>query len=91
MDEKQFAIISKKLDTIILLLAAETLKDKNKKDSILLLKKLGFDNPTIASMVGSTPHSVAVANSVSRKTKASKPKDGKPDGNLESNLGGEAE
>jgi len=72
MDEKQFQIPSRKLDAIIALLAIDNLGDKSKSDNILLLSQYGLDNSTIASIVGSTPGTVAVRISEAKKTKGNK-------------------
>ena len=70
MEEKQFKILSKKLDTIIALLALDKLSKKSKSDSILLLNQLGLDNATIASIIHSTTNTVAVRLSEAKKIKA---------------------
>ena len=72
MDDRQFATLTKKLDTIIALLAADKVTDKSKKDAILMLHELGIDNTTIAALVGTTPSTVAVRLSEAKKTKGSK-------------------
>jgi len=72
MDAEQFEILSKKLDTIIMLLAQEKLRDKSKSDSILLLNQFGLDNAAIASIVGSTLGTVAVRISEAKKAKENK-------------------
>jgi len=71
MDEKQLEILSKKLDVIIALLALGKIGNRSKSDSILLLSQFGLDNSTIASIVGSTPGTVAVRISEA-KAKAKK-------------------
>jgi DNA-directed RNA polymerase specialized sigma24 family protein len=72
MDDRQFATLKKKLDTIIALLAADKVTDKSKKEAILMLHELGIDNTTIAALVGTTPSTVAVRLSEAKKTKGSK-------------------
>ena len=72
MDNKQFEILSKKLDAIIALLAFTNLAKKSKNDSTLLLNQFGLDNSTIAAIVGSTPGAVAVAISIAKKGKVKK-------------------
>ena len=72
MDDKQFATLARKLDAIIALLAADKVTDKSKKDGILMLHELGIDNATIATLVGTTPSTVAVRLSEAKKTKGSK-------------------
>ena len=83
MDAKQFEILSKKLDAIIVLLSLDKLGDKSKKDSILLLNQFGLDYATIASIVGTTVRSVTVVVSDARKAKGSK--EGKKDKVAEDN------
>ena len=77
MEDKQFEIISKKLDAIITLLAIDKLDEKTKTESIVLLSEFGLDNATIASIVGSTSNTVAVRISEAKKAKENKPKGGK--------------
>lgn len=74
MEDKQFEILSKKLDTIITLLALdkEKLNEKTKSDAILYLNELGLDNSTIALVTGSTPGTVAVRISEAKKAKGNK-------------------
>ena len=74
MEDKQFEMLSKKLDTIITLLALdkEKLNEKTKSDAILYLNELGLDNSTIALVTGSTPGTVAVRISEAKKAKGSK-------------------
>jgi hypothetical protein len=83
MDSKQFEILSKKLDAIIVLLSLDRLGDKSKKDSILLLNQFGLDYSTIASIVGTTVRSVTVVISDAKKARVSK--DGKKDKVAEEN------
>ena len=74
MEDKQFEILSKKLDTIITLLALdkEKLSEKTKSDAIIYLSELGLDNLTIALVTGSTPNTVAVRISEAKKAKGNK-------------------
>jgi len=74
MEDKQFEILSKKLDSIITLLALDRtrLNEKTKSDAIVYLSELGLDNSTIALATGSTPNTVAVRISESKKTKGNK-------------------
>jgi hypothetical protein len=72
MDAEQFEVLSKKLDAIIGLLAQDKLADKSKTDSILFLNQLGLDNSTIATILNSTPGSVAVRISEAKKAKGNK-------------------
>jgi hypothetical protein len=74
MEDKQFEILTKKLDAIITLLALDRTKlnEKTKSDAIIYLSELGLDNSTIALVTGSTPNTVAVRISESKKTKVNK-------------------
>jgi len=74
MEDKQFEILSKKLDTIITLLALdkEKLNEKTKSDAIIYLNELGLDNSTVALIIGSTAGTVAVRISEAKKAKGNK-------------------
>jgi uncharacterized membrane protein len=74
MEDKQFDILSKKLDAIITLLALdkEKLAEKTKSDAILYLNELGLDNSIIALVTGSTLGTVAVRLSEAKKAKGNK-------------------
>lgn len=74
MDAQQFEVLSKKLDTIIALLAIdkEKLGEKNKTEAILYLNELGLDNNTVALATGSTAGAVAVRLSEAKKAKGVK-------------------
>jgi hypothetical protein len=67
VDDKQFKLIAEKLDAIISLLAADRVADKSKKEAIVELAGFGIDNGTIASIVNTTPATVAVRLSESKK------------------------
>lgn len=74
MEDKQFEILSKKLESIITLLALDKTKlnEKTKSDAIIYLSELGLDNSTIALVTGSTPGTVAVRISKAKKAKGNK-------------------
>ena len=74
MEDKQFEILSKKLDEIITLLALDKdkLNEKTKSDAIVNLSELGLSNSTIALVVDSTPNTVAVRISEAKKAKGNK-------------------
>lgn len=74
MEDKQFEILSKKLDSIITLLGLDRTKinEKTKSDAIIYLNELGLDNSTIALVTGSTPGTVAVRISEAKKAKGNK-------------------
>jgi|WetSurMetagenome_2_1015567.scaffolds.fasta_scaffold1404899_1 hypothetical protein len=74
MEDKQFEKLSKKLDSIITLLAVDrtNINEKTKSDAIVYLSDLGLDNSTIALITGSTVHTVAVRISEAKKSKTGK-------------------
>lgn len=74
MEDEQFEKLSKKLDSIITLLAIDRtmLSEKSKSDAIIYLNNLGLDNSTIALAIGSTLGTVAVRISEAKKAKESK-------------------
>jgi hypothetical protein len=74
MEDKQFEILSKKLDSIITLLSLDRTKinEKTKSAAIIYLNELGLDNSTIALVTGSTPGTVAVRISEAKKDKGNK-------------------
>lgn len=67
MDEKQFQVLTSKLDSIIALLAGQRIADKPKTEAILDLHQLGLDKHTIAHLVGTSPNAVAVRISEAKK------------------------
>lgn len=60
MDEKQFQILSGKMDTIIKLLALNAVKEKELKEQVWLLSSSGFQPKDIADMLGKTPNYIRV-------------------------------
>ena len=52
VDEKQFQILSSKIDTIIRLLALNTVKGKEMKEQVVLLSSSGFQPKDIADILG---------------------------------------
>jgi DNA-directed RNA polymerase specialized sigma24 family protein len=69
MEEKHYKELSEKLDTIIKLLAMQSLEDKKGREAISILANLGFQPKDIATMIGTTPNTVRVALSEMRKKK----------------------
>ena len=60
VDEKQFQILSGKMNTIIKLLALNTVKEKEMKKQVELLSSCGFQPKDIADMLGKTPNHIRV-------------------------------
>lgn len=78
MDQVQYKEIIEKMDTIIRLLALGIVSDIEKqKDKILYLSSLGFGPTEIANLIGTTPNTVNVALSQSRKKTATSQDDSK--------------
>ena len=69
MDEKQFQIVSSKIDTIIKLLALNTVKGKELKDQVWLLSSSGFQPKDIAGILRKTPNHIRVILHQLRKEK----------------------
>ena len=61
--------IVSKLDVIIKLLAANSVKGKEAKEQILFLHNLGISNKDIAEILGKTQNTVNATLSQSRKKK----------------------
>lgn len=60
MDEKQFQILSSKIDQIMKLLALNTVKGKELKDQVWLLSSSGFQSKDIADILGKKPSYIRV-------------------------------
>ena len=69
MPDSEVQEVSRKLDTLIRLLAFSLIEGRKKKDQLLLLSKAGFQPRHIAEMLGTTPNTVRVALSNIRKRK----------------------
>lgn len=69
MNEIPWEQILKKLDTIIKLLAANSFKDKDLNEKVLLMSKLDLQPKEIAELLGKTPNSIRVMLSRMRKRK----------------------
>ncbi|HXY17991.1 MAG TPA: hypothetical protein VEH48_01040 [Candidatus Nitrosopolaris sp.] len=68
--------ILKELRSIKNLLAVEAIKGLSRKEQILILNGAGFDNKSVAQMVGTTPGTVAVAVSQEKSKRRSGKKNG---------------
>ena len=77
MDDKHFSSFEKKLDTIIRLLAIQILSDKEFREQIRLLHKIGFQPKEIALLTGKTVNNVTVTLHLIRKEKKKETKGGK--------------
>lgn len=72
MDENQFDILVKKLDTITTLLASNIIHDKPVSEQIALLTNSGLKVSEIALILGKTENQVYVTQTTLRKKKISK-------------------
>jgi len=72
MEEKHYKEICQKLDTIIKLLAVQSLGQKKGKEAISTLDGFGFQPKDIANLIGTTPNTVRVVLSGMRKNKVKK-------------------
>ncbi len=59
--------ISTKLDSLIILSAINAFKDKSMTDQVGLLAELGFTNPVIAKIIGTSSGSVKSMKSLYKK------------------------
>jgi len=71
MSDKQFKILTEKLDTLIKLTAIDALKGKNLTDQVEILSEIGLQPKEIARILGTDPNTVRTLKSrvKSRKTK----------------------
>jgi len=67
MDEKQFQEISAKLDTIIKLLALNSVEGKDPKKQVLVLSSFGFQPKQIADILKEKPGTIRKRLSRARK------------------------
>jgi len=72
MNDKQFNQLIQKLDTLIKLIAANLLRDKNKTEQIIILGNLGINRNEIATIVDTSPQVVSSRLSESRSKEKSK-------------------
>lgn len=71
MTENQFETISRKLDTLIYLLAAREAADKTKREAILMLYRCGLDNQQIENLTGASKQTIYNYLSEARSTNKS--------------------
>jgi len=69
MDEKQFEILTKKLDSITQLLAFSIVKDKPVSEQIEILTKAGLRASEISLLLDKTENQVYVTQTTLRKKK----------------------
>lgn len=86
LDEKQFKLLSEKMDIIINLLVLDAVEGKQLKDQVLKLSSVGFQPKQIAEALGKTPNHIRVLLHELRKESGTLkdegedlPKTGKPD------------
>lgn len=60
MDEIQFHEVVSRLDSILKLLALNTVQGRSLKEQVSLLSSVGFQPKQIAEMLGKTPNHVSV-------------------------------
>jgi hypothetical protein len=61
MDDKQFSIITKKLDLISRLLAVSAIRGLKSEDQVLYLSSAGLRPKEIAEILGKTPNAIRVS------------------------------
>ena len=80
MSEKQFEILSEKIDTLIKLTAINALKDRSLTDQVEILSEIGLQPKEIATILGTDPNTVSVLKSRvkrrSKKTEDETPREG---------------
>lgn len=67
MNEYGMSDVVARLDSLIRLVAVGVCGDRSQKDKITLLGGAGLTPKTIADILGTTPNTVSVALSISRK------------------------
>lgn len=72
MSDEILKDISKKIDSVVLLVATNTIKGLKPGAAILMLGEIGLDRSLIARIVGTTPHTVSVRLSEARAHRAKK-------------------
>lgn len=77
MSDEILSEISKKIDHLVLLSAANSIKGLKPNDSILLLGEIGLDRNLIARIVGTTPATVSVRLSEAKAKRAGPRKQGR--------------
>lgn len=79
MDDKQFEVITKKLDALTKLLAFNIIKDKPVNEQIDMLTKAGLKVSEIAILLDKTENQVYVTQTTLRKKKKESTKDAMPE------------
>lgn len=90
MDEKQFQILSGKMDTIMKLLALNALQGKELKEQVWLLSSSGFQPKDIADVLGKTPNHVRVILHGLRKERGKREAEATEEQQAKTNGGGTA-
>lgn len=72
MNDKQFKILSEKLDTLIKLTAINTLKGKSLTEQVEILAELGLQPKKIATILGTDPATIRTLKSRVKKRRAKK-------------------
>lgn len=75
MDDKQFKILSEKLDTLIRITAINSLTDKSLTEQVKILSEIGFQPKRIATILGTDSSTVSTLKS--RLKKKAQPTDKK--------------
>ncbi len=78
MEEAQLTRLEAKLDVLVKLLAGNLAVGKSKRDAIIMLRRCGLDNKTIADAIDTTP--AAVSQVMYELKKAGKAAPEKPEG-----------
>ena len=76
MSDRQFKILSQKLDTLIKLTAINALKGKNLTDQVEILSEIGLQPSEIATILGTDPATVSTLKSRAKKKKSKKAEKG---------------
>ena len=76
MTDKDIQLLTSKLDTIIKIMALQTIEGKNQAEAAWLLSLSGLQNKEIAEILGTTPDTVKVSLYKMRKKNNAKTKDG---------------
>lgn len=69
MDEKQFAILTKKMDSLLKMLAFNIVAGKSVNDQVDMLTKVGLKAGEIADILGKTENQIYVTQNALRKAK----------------------
>ena len=72
MSDKQFKVLSEKLDTLIKLTAINALKGKNLTYQVEILSEIGLQPKEIATILGTDPATVSTLKSRVKKKRTKK-------------------